>query len=299
MQSLLQRMGTGRSRHVSMGLQLHICFGLAVLSHLQSYNLYEPVHLMEQMAAKLDHDVTRALMAQLGRASIEPVTAQPSAWLQDPDFESSAQLDDCANLSGTLMALMSPAAGCTRCSSNTSAEHSLALQGEAVKSLPLPASSALAFLAPSVYDTGSGRSFLSVDGSVRSPRVGPSGPGTQGLSAAGQLPGPQAPLLEQVGAQDPRHLHQMAEAQSIWLHRAANNVCAVLRSSQVEQLLAAASSSWDMDPFALSIATQGHPLSTLAYYLVHDLGLVRTLSLRPTQLARCARCIVLACHRTW
>lgn len=36
----------------------------------------------------------------------------------------------------------------------------------------------------------------------------------------------------------------------------------------VERLLAAASTSWTFDSFALADATRGHPLSTLAYYLI-------------------------------
>lgn len=37
---------------------------------------------------------------------------------------------------------------------------------------------------------------------------------------------------------------------------------------EVERMLAAAGASWTFDPFALADATRGHPLSTLAYYLI-------------------------------
>lgn len=37
---------------------------------------------------------------------------------------------------------------------------------------------------------------------------------------------------------------------------------------QVERLLAKAADSWHFDAFELSTATCGHPLSTLAFYLI-------------------------------
>jgi hypothetical protein len=56
----------------------------------------------------------------------------------------------------------------------------------------------------------------------------------------------------------------------------------------VEQALQSAN-DWQFDAFALSEATNGHPLSTLAYFLFSKQGLVDHYQLRPTALARFLR----------
>jgi hypothetical protein len=56
----------------------------------------------------------------------------------------------------------------------------------------------------------------------------------------------------------------------------------------VEQVLQSAN-EWQFDAFALSEATNGHPLSTLAYFLFSKQGLVDHYQLRPTALARFLR----------
>lgn len=57
---------------------------------------------------------------------------------------------------------------------------------------------------------------------------------------------------------------------------------------QVEQVLQSAN-EWQWDAFALAEATNGHPLSTLAYFLFSKQGLIEHYQLRPTALARFLR----------
>jgi hypothetical protein len=56
----------------------------------------------------------------------------------------------------------------------------------------------------------------------------------------------------------------------------------------VEQVLQSAN-EWQFDAFALEKATNGHPLSTLAYFLFSKQGLIDHYQLRPTALARFLR----------
>lgn len=57
---------------------------------------------------------------------------------------------------------------------------------------------------------------------------------------------------------------------------------------QLEAVLAS-SYEWQFDAFALNTASQGHPLSTLGYYLFHKQGLIEHFNLKPTSLARFLR----------
>lgn len=56
----------------------------------------------------------------------------------------------------------------------------------------------------------------------------------------------------------------------------------------LEEVLASAY-EWQFDAFALNEASQGHPLSTLGYYLFHRQGLIDHFKLKPTNLARFLR----------
>ena len=51
-------------------------------------------------------------------------------------------------------------------------------------------------------------------------------------------------------------------------------------------MLAAALSSWEFDAFRLAEVTQGHGVSTLAYYLMHKMGLLKHFKIKPQVLAR-------------
>jgi len=55
---------------------------------------------------------------------------------------------------------------------------------------------------------------------------------------------------------------------------------------RAEQILAT-SHEWQFDAFALAEATQGHPLSTLAFYLFQREDLVGHFGINPVTLARC------------
>lgn len=57
---------------------------------------------------------------------------------------------------------------------------------------------------------------------------------------------------------------------------------------QLEVVLASAY-EWQFDAFSLNEASQGHPLSTLGYYLFHKQGLIEHFNLKPTSLARFLR----------
>lgn len=57
---------------------------------------------------------------------------------------------------------------------------------------------------------------------------------------------------------------------------------------QLEAVLASAY-DWQFDAFALNEASQGHPLSTLGYYLFHKQGLLEHFNLKPRNLARFLR----------
>jgi len=59
----------------------------------------------------------------------------------------------------------------------------------------------------------------------------------------------------------------------------------------MEQLDAALASAldWQFDAFALAEASNGHPLSTLGYYLFHKAGLMEHFNLKPVNLARYLR----------
>ncbi|MEW5314060.1 MAG: hypothetical protein WDW38_005584 [Sanguina aurantia] len=61
---------------------------------------------------------------------------------------------------------------------------------------------------------------------------------------------------------------------------------AVRACEQLEELLVQASTEWQFDAWALDAASQGRPLSTLAYYLIHRAGLVQRFKLPGAQLAR-------------
>jgi hypothetical protein len=56
----------------------------------------------------------------------------------------------------------------------------------------------------------------------------------------------------------------------------------------LEQVLAS-SHEWQFDAFELAKASQGHPLSTLAFYLFHQHGLISNFRLSPAPLARFLR----------
>lgn len=57
---------------------------------------------------------------------------------------------------------------------------------------------------------------------------------------------------------------------------------------QLEAVLATAH-EWQFDAFALADASQGHPLSTLGFYLFHKSGLIEHFGLKPAALARFLR----------
>ncbi len=54
---------------------------------------------------------------------------------------------------------------------------------------------------------------------------------------------------------------------------------------QMERVLATAD-SWQFDAFKLTEVTQGHPLSTLGYYLFHTAGLIERFGLPHVKVAR-------------
>ncbi|KAJ9519215.1 hypothetical protein QJQ45_017879 [Haematococcus lacustris] len=58
---------------------------------------------------------------------------------------------------------------------------------------------------------------------------------------------------------------------------------------EVELLLAMACRDFQYNTWALSRASQGHPLSTLAYFMLHQAGLIQSLELDPVRLARFLR----------
>ncbi|KAF5827146.1 hypothetical protein DUNSADRAFT_1247 [Dunaliella salina] len=62
------------------------------------------------------------------------------------------------------------------------------------------------------------------------------------------------------------------------LHQLGGNVTAVLSSA----------SHWQFDAFKLNDVSNGHPLSSLAFYLFHTEGLIEHFSLKPAHLASCA-----------
>lgn len=57
----------------------------------------------------------------------------------------------------------------------------------------------------------------------------------------------------------------------------------------MERVLDRAFISFSFDAFELAEVTQGHPLSTLAYYLLHKNGLISTFNLHPVRLAHFLR----------
>ena len=59
---------------------------------------------------------------------------------------------------------------------------------------------------------------------------------------------------------------------------------------QVQRVLATCD-EWQFDAFRLADVTQGHPLSALAFYLIHRQGLIVSLKLDAVALARCAASI--------
>ncbi|KAJ9510743.1 hypothetical protein QJQ45_027640 [Haematococcus lacustris] len=60
---------------------------------------------------------------------------------------------------------------------------------------------------------------------------------------------------------------------------------------EVDRLLGIARESWDFDVRQLDVATAGHPLSTLTYYLLHSTGLLDELGINKTRMARFLRSI--------
>ncbi len=63
----------------------------------------------------------------------------------------------------------------------------------------------------------------------------------------------------------------------------------VLRAVQVDRLLAQAADSWSFDTYALEEATDGHPLSVLAFWLLSTSGCTKDCNVSPTTLARFLR----------
>ena len=64
-----------------------------------------------------------------------------------------------------------------------------------------------------------------------------------------------------------------------------------LLALQMERVLAKAYDGFSFDAFELAEASQGHPLSTLAYFLFHKSGLISNFNLHPIKLARFLRII--------
>ncbi|KAJ9508776.1 hypothetical protein QJQ45_028082 [Haematococcus lacustris] len=60
---------------------------------------------------------------------------------------------------------------------------------------------------------------------------------------------------------------------------------------EVDRLLGIARESWEFDVRQLDVATAGHPLSTLTYYLLHSTGLLDELGINKTRMARFLRSI--------
>ncbi|KAL6765853.1 hypothetical protein V8C86DRAFT_2450563 [Haematococcus lacustris] len=60
---------------------------------------------------------------------------------------------------------------------------------------------------------------------------------------------------------------------------------------EVDRLLGIARESWKFDVRQLDVATAGHPLSTLTYYLLHSTGLLDELGINKTRMARFLRSI--------
>ena len=56
-------------------------------------------------------------------------------------------------------------------------------------------------------------------------------------------------------------------------------------------MLCASTASWQFDAFALEEATQGHGLSALGYYLMHETGLMARFRLPGHKLARFLRAV--------
>ncbi len=56
--------------------------------------------------------------------------------------------------------------------------------------------------------------------------------------------------------------------------------------AQLNHVLEQAYSSWTFNAFALDEASRGRPLSVLSYFLLHRLGLIKTLGLKPIKVAR-------------
>jgi hypothetical protein len=54
----------------------------------------------------------------------------------------------------------------------------------------------------------------------------------------------------------------------------------------VERVLAAAATAWQFNAFELTEATNGYPLSTLGFFLIHQQGLIRRFKLDARKLAR-------------
>ena len=54
----------------------------------------------------------------------------------------------------------------------------------------------------------------------------------------------------------------------------------------MEALLSSNASSWEFDAFQLNDVTQGHGLSTLGFYLMHEMGLMKRFKVSPQALAR-------------
>ncbi len=59
----------------------------------------------------------------------------------------------------------------------------------------------------------------------------------------------------------------------------------------MERVLARAYDSFSFDAFELAEVTQGHPLSTLAYFLFHKSNLISGFGMHPVRLARFLRTI--------
>ncbi|KAI8469134.1 MAG: hypothetical protein J3K34DRAFT_386003 [Monoraphidium minutum] len=106
--------------------------------------------------------------------------------------------------------------------------------------------------------------------------AGPAGPAGRRGSSLGLAPGASA------GSELDASLQLQLQAAA----SAAGPPAAVLE--RVERLLAA-SGDWQFDAFALAEATQGHPLSTLAFYMFQREGLVSTFGISPVMLARFLR----------
>eukprot|EP00983_Pelagomonas_calceolata_P127444 1161403-Pelagomonas_calceolata.AAC.7 len=71
----------------------------------------------------------------------------------------------------------------------------------------------------------------------------------------------------------------------------SGDCCAACCTVHLVTAVLSSSSHWQFDAFKLNDVTNGHPLSSLAFYLFHTEGLIEHFSLKPAHLARWVSCL--------